>query len=147
MNKTIDPFRLADQAAELTGQVPLAQLPRLHDLLCHQSGDVHYQLQFGKDAEGCRTIHGQIEATLPLICQRCNQELAFALQIEFLLSPIISDKQATSLPASYEPLVTAGEPVTLQVMLEEEILLALPMIPMHDPQQCPQKLGDDSALA
>lgn len=134
--REIDPIKLADQGCELEGGIALADLKRLDDLLANRDGQVYFQLQFGSDAEGMRVITGQIKAKLVLICQRCNQPMDYPVDLKLNLSPIVSDKQAAQLPNDYEPLVTNGEPVSLISILEEEILLNLPMIPKHSREDC-----------
>jgi len=135
--REIDPIKFADRGAKLEGEIALVDLKRLHNVLANHDGQIQFELQFNKDAEGLRVITGQVKAELALICQRCNQPMGHAIDLKMNLSPIVSDKQAAQLPKSYDPLVTNGEPVMLISILEEEILLNLPMVPKHPMENCP----------
>jgi len=56
--------------------------------------------------------------------------------------------EAAELPEEYDPLLVAGERVRLADLVEDELILALPQIPMHDPGECQAAaVGTDSAAA
>lgn len=132
----IDPFRMSDVGEQLKGKLPLALFSRLQEILYSSDGLMSFELRFGKDENGLRVIDGEIEADLSLICQRCNQPMTYSIKENIRLSPIINEKQATGLPSDREPLVTSGEPVLLRNVLEDEILLALPMFAKHMNSEC-----------
>ena len=56
-----------------------------------------------------------------------------------------TEEQAKALPADLDPLLVTGERMTLAEVLEEELLLALPLIALHD--QCPNSPLDESGEA
>jgi uncharacterized protein len=43
-----------------------------------------------------------------------------------------------SLPKGYDVLELGEDPLDLLALIEEELLLALPIVPAHDPQECQQ---------
>ncbi len=139
--KCFDPIRFADQSASLEGSIPLKQLDKLKDLLISDQGDVQVALQFDRDQDGRRCIIGKVQAVLTMECQRCCQPMNVEVNADVLLSPIISDSQAPSVPKEYSPLVTHGEPVEMADLVADELLLNLPMFTKHSEGECPKNLG------
>ncbi len=41
------------------------------------------------------------------------------------------------MPDRYEPLILTDEQLSLSKLIEDEVLLSLPMAPMHEPEECP----------
>ncbi len=136
----INPSQLADQGARIEGRLELSNMSRLVEFLSSIQGSADFCLQFGRDSGGTRFIHSEIAANLMLKCQRCGQPVQVACELKADLSPVLTDSQAKQLQTDYEPLVTQGEPVSLLEMVEDELVLNLPMIAKHDYGECPQEL-------
>ncbi len=132
--KTLDPIKFAKQHIQLNGELPLSLCSRLEEI-CHQDNhQAEVDLQFDQDAARLYFIKGAIKVTLNLICQRCNSVMQHPINHEFLLSPVVSDERAKNLPSTYEPVFMQDELISVYEMIEDEILLALPMVPKHE--QC-----------
>lgn len=132
--RILDPIKLGKQAGQLNGDLPLADCPRLQEIADQGDHVAQVALQCGQDAAHIYYINGTVNATINVICQRCNEVMPYVIDISFSLSPVVSDERAKRLPAAYEPVHMQDEVVNVHEMIEEEILLALPMIPKHD--QC-----------
>ncbi|MDF1796348.1 MAG: YceD family protein [Coxiellaceae bacterium] len=141
MKKTIDPLRLASRGESLQGEVAMSNLARVSNVLQDEpSGQVSYCLDFSQDDQGRAMVNGRIQASVVLECQRCGQAVEIALDLNPHLMVAHSDQQAKQVPKEFEPLLVGGEPVILNEVLEEELLLALPMVPRHEEGQCPVDL-------
>lgn len=140
--KTIDPIRVAKKGEHLRGQLALKQCERLQAICdqIDQTADVDLQMNVDHEAN-VPFIRGVIKASLNLICQRCNAPMIYELNIPFLLSPVLNEKEASNLPEMYEPLIVANESVLLSEMIEDEILLALPIAVKHDDVNCADLLA------
>lgn len=136
----IDPIRLTDTGATLSGEFPICDMKRLSAMLAHHEGMVRFVLYFSKNEEGTRVITGKVNAQLQLICQRCNKPMDCIIDSNVHLSPIVNEKQASSLAKDLDPLVTEGESIELLSIIEDEVILALPMIAKHEPAHCNVKL-------
>ena len=85
----------------------------------------------------------EVEANLPLTCQRClqpvNWPIAGSTQLAFeepgSLAPTASDE--------YEVFVTHGGFVALTDVVEDELLLALPLVAKHAPNACEATVPQD----
>jgi uncharacterized protein len=132
----IDPFRLVEARAELSGSVPLKQFRRLSPLLVDDSGQITVELSFGIDELGVPFVSGHISTELALVCQRCLERYDFTVDLDIALAWIRTEKEAESLPLRYEPYLVETSPLNLNDVIEDELLLALPQIPMHDESDC-----------
>ena len=132
----LDPFRFAETGRLLEGILPLSAMKRLGDMLLDSDGDVDVRLEFGIDREGIHYITGRIQCQVMLACQRCLKAVAFEIDSEIALGIIDSHEAAELLPPHYEPLVIEDGPLFTRDLVEDELLLSLPLVPMHPENEC-----------
>jgi len=132
----IDPLRMADAGRLFEGSYSLAELDRMHDLLLESSGKVVVSLEFGRDAEGIRYMKGRLQSELTLQCQRCLQAMRYPIDANFALGLVRSNDAAQLLPSHYEPLLVESDALFLRDIIEDELLLALPLVARHEESQC-----------
>jgi len=132
MLKIFEPAKLAKNKATLSGNVSTSELPRLLSEITDNT-EISYVLKFDYDTHGRCFIEGQVSCTLLLTCYRCLQSCAEALELSFLLTPISSLSSKEDFPEIYEPIVMQDESLNLFNLIEEEILLSLPLVPKHLP--------------
>lgn len=144
----IDPWRLTAEGGRLEGVLALASLPRLAAELEHTEGEVSVALATGVDSQGLRYIIGRLQTGIALICQRCLGPLQWPLDIAVSLALVRNEMMADRLPEQYEPLVVADGLIRVADLVEDELLLALPLIPQHDQiQQCETHVGQASSAS
>lgn len=141
--KLVDAYRLARQDSRMHGTVPVPRLPRLGSLLCSDAGSVQAELQFGIDPGGTTFVRGRVRAQLTLSCQRCLEAMELPVQAEFSLGLAASETLAARLPEIYEPLVTDDGALSTWELVEDELILALPLVPRHDVEACPARLPQE----
>lgn len=134
--KTIDPIKLADQETHLQGHLEVASFSRLNDIMFDKEGTVQLDLRLGRDMERFYYIQGRVEANLHLQCQRCMQKMNFPIDIMVSLSPVSTLEAAKNLPDRYEPLLVEEEKIELLSIIEDELLISLPMVPKHESENC-----------
>ena len=134
--ETVKPFSLADSRQALDGELPLARMPRLTEQLDDSSGTVAVTLQFGCDSQRIPFVQGRIRADLTMTCQRCMESVRVPVNIDFSLALLRSAAGMNELPVQYEPLVVDSARMSLLAMVEDELLLALPIVAMHDTAEC-----------
>lgn len=132
----IDPLALATQGRSIEGKIALKELKRLQPLLQSNSGEVEYSLNFDTDEAGIPRIRGKVQGELKLQCQRCMEDMAFMVSSNVRLGIVPSRQAAEQLPDNYEPLVCDDE-ITIISMLEDELILALPIVAVHEVEDCP----------
>ena len=128
--KWIDPRKLAQMRAVYEGSVTPEKLPRLRAAV--EFLDVlQARVEFGIDDNGKRCIKGELEATLSLICQRCMEPISIRVKAEPLLAVVASEEKAEELSKDYDPWIVPEVEADLHAMVEDEMLLALPIVAYH----------------
>ncbi len=78
---------------------------------------------------------------MALICQRCLEPAVLGLDTECDVGFVASDEAAKNLPRNYEPVILDDEALDLHELIEDELLLALPAVPMHPMGTCQHPPG------
>ncbi len=135
---TIDPVRCAQRRDEYDAMVPLAELKRLLELTESRQGEVDVHLSCGIDLQGVAYTKGDARVELELECQRCNQIMRQSFETTFAYTPLFEKSEIEELPDAYEPveLDENGE-IDLRRLIEDELILSLPLVAMHAEDQCP----------
>ena len=130
----IDPQYLALQGSRLQGKISLARLVRLHDSLSKigQNDAVYIDWLFANDAQNRPTINGYTQIQLPLVCQRCLQTMLLPLKTEIALLFLTNNVKENDLPNDYEVFTLASVPISLITLVEDELILALPIVTVHE---------------
>jgi uncharacterized protein len=126
----IDPLHLADKRGMLKGQIPLNSLDRLAEMLFSDTGAIAVKLFFGREGSLAK-VEGQIETVLELKCQNCLQAVEWRVNNAVKLGIVTSIDQANRLPEDYEPLLVEEGKIPLKDIIEDELLLTLPIFPRH----------------
>ncbi len=132
----IAPFKLARQAQRLQGAIEMSGMERLAEELIDTNGEINVDLQFGVDEQGTHFARGHMSATVQLTCQRCMNPMSHLIESVVSLGFVSNDDQTGKLPQGYEPLVISDETVALADIVEDELILALPIVAMHEEQGC-----------
>jgi len=132
----VDPMALARKGASYQGTINVSALTRLRDLLVEDKGKVEVELSFAQEEHLPAVMAGKINASLILTCQRCGYPMDYNITACPMLRIVATDEQAKNLSRDEEALVTRGGMVNLMELVEEEILLNLPMIAKHDDSDC-----------
>lgn len=132
----IDPWKFATAGKRLQGEIAFERMPRLGSLLSASQGQVAVTLE-GSGNHDLYFIAGRLRATVELICQRCLAPLLLPLAVDLRLVPVHSEAQAAELAEGFEPLLAPETQVVVAEMVEDELILALPLVPLHaDLRQC-----------
>lgn len=128
----IDGLQFARGAETLKGTLDPSRLSRLAEMRCAITG-LSYELRGRTDAEGRGWLQILANGALTLECQRCLGPLSFplALRSELLLAECESDIEKADDDIDR---VLAGKAMDVCQLIEDEMLLGLPMAPMHE--QC-----------
>lgn len=128
----IEPFKWADRAAEVEASQPLKSFTRLLQGAVDDKGAVAITSKLFRDAQGHAFVEGEAHAEVTLTCQRCLGPVQVALDVDFRLAFVREEGDADALAEDEDYLVIGDETVSLQDIVEDELLLALPLVPNHD---------------
>ena len=134
---TIDPIQLAERGACLTGTLPLKSMPRLMQTCLEGSDDVHVDLLFERgEGEQVFIMHGTLRVRLRMTCQRCLEGMDLDVEASPWLMLMRPGSRRDRLDDEPDILVV-DKPLLLSALVEDELLLALPMVPAHALSECP----------
>ena len=130
----IDPVRLADKGVHLEGTFPLRRMKRLLAFCRSDEGLVSVDLVFGHDRERhIRTISGFVTARITTTCVLCLAEMMLDLQGSMELMVYTAGQEILG---DQENILIASGSVSLDELVENELILAMPMMPAHQTNKC-----------
>ena len=126
----VDVARQVQARRSYEGILTLASMRRLRDSLATTEGEVRYHVEFGKDGFGVAYLEMRVTAGLPLICQRTLDVYVQDVSIDQRLGLIGEESEEAALPPGYEPLHVPDGQVGIADVIEDELILALPVVPL-----------------
>jgi len=132
----IEPLRLARSHRLLSGRLPLSRMRRLAESIEDEAGNIDIDLKFDVDMNGVAILEGQVSCSLQLRCQRCMQPMTWPVDVAFKLALVESEAELDALGEQYEPLLLEDDLVSIADIVEDELLLALPIVPRHAEDEC-----------
>ncbi|TCT20827.1 YceD family protein [Thiobaca trueperi] len=136
----LDPWRAVKTGLSFSGQVLLRHLPRLAAVVVDRDAGldapVNYRLRFERDQNGRAVVLGQVWSQLRLPCQRCLGEVVIEIDVPLRLGLLHTEQAVESLADDLDPLVVGDEPLHPLDLIEDELLLAIPVVPRHDSGLC-----------
>ena len=129
--ETINFMRQVELNRIIEGSYPLVKLGRLSESLVSNEGDVAVKIEFGRSA-GFACLKAEVSAKLLVKCQRCLEPMETEVAGEFKFALVKSEEEFELLPEEFEPYLLAGEEQSIIDLVEDELLLSLPMVTVHE---------------
>ena len=140
-----DPLEFARGHKCLEGDIELIRLKRLQESLTSVDGAVHFKLTGFVNEGAAPGLRCEVSGNLKLLCQRCLEPMDYPLQID---SSMLLVSEAQALLDEGDPEAPDCMPIQrdMQVvaLVEDEILLALPMAPHHAEEVCKGRPAADT---
>ena len=133
----LDVKAFAANQSTLSGEVDLHSMPRLRaDCAEDVAGKVIWsaqgELRQASDGHDAAWMHLQAKTEVPLTCQRClktvEQALAVDRSFRFVKDEATAEAQDDE---SEEDLLVLSKDFDLLALVEDELLMSLPLVPMH----------------
>ncbi len=105
--------------------------PRINEIVTNPNDKVTVDLSFFIENNRIPCIEGSVKLEVALDCQRCLTEVKLQLNPVFKLAFIIHENQADELDDSFETILNADEEFSTIEFITDEVLITIPMIPMH----------------
>jgi uncharacterized protein len=138
----IDSLKFAANGDCVTGRLSLAAMPRLADALVDTAGSLDCRIGSFRGEGGLDGKMGlilQVSGRLWLHCQRCLGKVAFDCVIDsrLLLVPEGVVWSEDELESEDYDAIPAEHELDVMALVEDEVLLALPLVPRHEDCQAP----------
>ncbi len=138
----IDSLDFARKGLELRGEAVIAEMPRLQDVLAAPEGQISYVLRGVQGKNGEPLLELALEGSCQLRCQRCLQAMPYAVNTVSVLMPVPASELESSLAEAGEleedevDRIPADAHLDVLALIEDEILLGLPLSPRHEIGVC-----------
>lgn len=143
----IDGFEFAESGRTLRGSIPLADFPRLRDMLAETNGELGYTVAGIRDDKGRLALRVAVAGSLRVRCQRCLGALELPVDMVSTLVLARSEDELAAEPLDVEAAdwVLGGKDMKISELLEDELLLAVPFAPRHE--RCGEVSGSAAGAA
>ena len=132
----IDPRKLALQGLALAGEIAAKDLTRLRESVEAVTGPLKASLQFSLDESRQPMVTGEASVCVDVICQRCLDIMNIEVKAAIALQVVWSEDHLANVAPDYEPWIVVDKIADLDVVIEDEILLALPIVNYHKIGEC-----------
>jgi len=154
--RSLDVKALAKAQMHLEGETPIVELERLAqdcvgELTDHVAWSVQGAMEPDASGKDAVWLHLEAKATVPLTCQRCLHPVPVALLIEQDFRFVADEETALAEDdESEEDLLVLEDGFDLMALIEDELLMAFPLVPMHPAclsEQAPTSKEEEAILA
>ncbi len=127
----IRPERLSDKPLEWLGTFVPVDLERLGDSLANTDGELRYRITAGLDPQRRKVVSCIIEGFVFLTCQTSLEAFRHEIAIDDRLVLVDHESQLPAIDeeSDVEDYLVADEPLDIRDLVEDAVLLALPMVP------------------
>lgn len=126
----IDGLQFARAALERRGSLGMESLARLAQMQGSTEG-LEYRLRGGSTSNGKACLWISVKGDVRLVCQRCLGSLAVPLEVEAELQ-LAEDPREIAQAQDEIDRVLASAAMDVAQLVEDEVILALPMVPRHE---------------
>jgi uncharacterized protein len=123
---------LADRKVALSGELTIDKLTRLNGLLHSGVGSVRATLRFRQRGDGWLGAELDYRGSVELVCQRCLEPFRHELRDTVNVALADADSVPAVLPADHEPFELEEGRLQPAQLIEDELIVAVPLVPKHD---------------
>ena len=130
----IDSLAFAREGGLLQGELPVASLTRVLDLLVDSTGCLGYRVQGQMGPRNRPQLMLQLDGVLSVCCQRCLEGIDYPVRIRSLLELVKDEEELTQeeIEDDSRDFLTAQKELDVVGLIEDEVILDLPPAPRHD---------------
>ncbi len=137
--QTVDLYRLAMAGESHAGRVKQSVFRRLVSVAQVAERWIDVSLQFGVE-QGVHYLRGSLTGEFTVVCQRCMGPMELFVDTRFLFGLVRNKEEESRLPEQFEPLWVEQVEMDLLSVIEDELLLAMPMVALHPSEECPVRI-------
>ena len=141
----VDARKVFSQKGKFAGELSKEKFNRLQALLVEGYFSVSAELHFSIGDRGRKMIEGAVEAQVSVACQRCLKPLELTLVDDIRLALVQDEEAAAKLDGEIEPWIEAEYRLDPANIVEEQLLLAMPLAAYHDQDECQIELLSSNA--
>ena len=130
----IDSLAFAREGGLLQGELPVASLTRVLDLLVDSTGHLGYRVQGQMGPRNRPQLMLQLDGVLSVCCQRCLEGIDYPVRVRSLLELVKDEEELTQeeIEDDSKDFLTAQKELDVVELIEDEVILDLPPAPRHE---------------
>ena len=133
----VNAYDLARDQRTLEGQARLSDLARLKEMILPTEGTVSYRIRGMTAKKGWPGAVMELATVVPLVCNRCTKPMDYKIEKEVVFRFARNEEEADAIPIDEDEdveVIVGSEKLNIMDWIEEEIILSLPLVPVHDTQ-------------
>ncbi len=136
----VDTRKVFQSEGKLTGSIGLDRLPRFKEVIVGEQAEVEVELEFFLNRSKQRLVTGQVRSKVSVACQRCLEPVQIEFSDTIRLALVRSDADSAKLDESLDPWLVEDHKLNLAYLVEEQLLLSMPIISTHENIDCLKSL-------
>jgi len=142
----LDPSRISDKPLVLSGTFVPADLERLEDSVADDRGELRYCVTARLDPRRRKAVSCIIEGFVFLTCQTSLEPFRHDVAIDDRLVLVGSESELPSIEeeSETEDYLVADGPLDIRDLVEDAVLLSLPMVPRKPGLEAPKEDREDA---
>lgn len=148
LKNCVSPWKACDQQLVFSQEVELSKFERLSNELLENQGVIKVDVAFGRGVDNIAVLSGRIEGKLVIECQRCLLPMDLPVDFEMNLALVRAITDEThELDSIYDVFEIEDDQICLKDVIEDELLLQIPQVPMHTAPSCEieTEFGDEAS--
>jgi uncharacterized protein len=138
----IDTRKVFQRREKICGQMDLKRLQTFQECLAEGTdARISVELSFSSNEIRQRLITGKLRAKVQLSCQRCLEPVAIELADDIKLVLLVDETDAAELDPTLDPWIDADYKLDIARLIEEQLILCMPIVSYHPDGDCIEKLN------
>lgn len=136
----VQPFKLANRQGELAFNWLVKDFSRLSSFLAADEGKISVTITAFYDANKRCLLNTQIVTELKLTCQTSFAEVNYPIDKQVIYCPLQSEAEFAQIDQAFEPVLLEDDFLDMQQIVEDELILSLPLILNKPADELKQKM-------
>jgi uncharacterized protein len=130
----IDSLAFVREGGLLQGELPVADLARVFNMLADTAGKLSYRVQGQMSPRNRPQLFLEVDGLLSVCCQRCLEGIDYPVRIRSLLELVKDEKELTQeeIEDDSRDFLSAQKEFDVVELIEDEVILDLPTAPRHE---------------
>ncbi|PWK49282.1 YceD family protein [Pleionea mediterranea] len=124
---SINPFKLAENAASTERTIAVSQLERFVKSLANDNGSIQAVVTGLIDEDRRKLLKCRLTGEVNMTCQTSFKVLPVTIEREVTFCPVMSEEAIAAVPDEYEAFLYDTEELDLVNLIEDELILSLPL--------------------
>ena len=123
--------RFIDATGDISGSLEPQHYKRFAEMAILLPGG-QVTVRGSREPYGPRVVSGELQCEATMTCQRCLQPVTVTLKGSIRWGLVFSEREMLGLDQELDPILIEEGQLFLRQAIEDEMVLLLPIMPMHD---------------